>query len=129
MIATLAVMLVLALDLSRLWTLPTLGPVSLLPSWVQRRFLELSWKPSLASALPPQEMQGASASDALTQIAKAREKGERIVFTNGADILHAGHVAYLEQARRLGDRLVLGLNNDDSITRLNVHQMRLASGI
>ena len=62
---------------------------------------------------------GASASDALTQLAAAREKGERIVFTNGCfDILHAGHVAYLEQARRLGDRLVLGLNSDDSITRL-----------
>ena len=44
---------------------------------------------------------------------------EKIVFTNGCfDILHAGHVAYLEEARNLGDGLVLGLNSDASIGRL-----------
>lgn len=42
-----------------------------------------------------------------------------IVFTNGCfDILHAGHVSYLEQARSLGDLLVLGLNSDESIKQL-----------
>jgi D-beta-D-heptose 7-phosphate kinase/D-beta-D-heptose 1-phosphate adenosyltransferase len=45
--------------------------------------------------------------------------GEKIVFTNGCfDILHAGHVAYLEQARAQGDRLVLAVNDDASVSRL-----------
>ncbi len=48
-----------------------------------------------------------------------RGKGVRIVFTNGCfDILHAGHVQYLEQARELGDVLIVGLNSDSSIRRL-----------
>jgi len=48
-----------------------------------------------------------------------REKGRRIVFTNGCfDLLHAGHVQYLQKARRLGDLLVLGLNSDQSVQRL-----------
>jgi D-beta-D-heptose 7-phosphate kinase/D-beta-D-heptose 1-phosphate adenosyltransferase len=48
-----------------------------------------------------------------------RPKSGRVVFTNGCfDILHAGHVAYLEEARALGDFLVLGLNSDASISRL-----------
>mmetsp|Transcript_15760 Transcript_15760/g.21905 ORF Transcript_15760/g.21905 Transcript_15760/m.21905 type:complete len:142 (+) Transcript_15760:1063-1488(+) len=42
-----------------------------------------------------------------------------IVFTNGCfDILHAGHVKFLETARSFGDVLVLGLNSDDSVSRL-----------
>ena len=45
--------------------------------------------------------------------------GIRIVFTNGIfDILHQGHVAYLEEAKALGDLLILGLNSDDSSRRL-----------
>lgn len=49
-----------------------------------------------------------------------RFTGKRIVFTNGCfDILHAGHVDYLTQARDLGDFLVLGLNTDESVKRLN----------
>lgn len=52
-------------------------------------------------------------------IADARSQGERVVFTNGCfDIIHAGHVTYLEQARRLGDRLVVAVNSDDSVRRL-----------
>ncbi|WP_083704984.1 bifunctional D-glycero-beta-D-manno-heptose-7-phosphate kinase/D-glycero-beta-D-manno-heptose 1-phosphate adenylyltransferase HldE [Motiliproteus sp. MSK22-1] len=51
------------------------------------------------------------------QIAHAR--GEKIVMTNGCfDILHAGHVQYLEQARSLGDKLIVAVNTDDSISRL-----------
>jgi D-glycero-beta-D-manno-heptose 1-phosphate adenylyltransferase len=47
-----------------------------------------------------------------------RMKGDRIVFTNGCfDILHRGHVEYLEEAAALGDRLVIGLNSDDSVRR------------
>ena len=48
-----------------------------------------------------------------------RLKSDRIVFTNGVfDILHRGHVTYLEQAAALGDRLVVGLNSDASVKRL-----------
>lgn len=48
-----------------------------------------------------------------------RLKGDRIVFTNGVfDILHRGHVEYLQQAAALGDRLVVGLNTDASVKRL-----------
>ena len=55
----------------------------------------------------------------LLAIEDARAHGEKIVFTNGCfDILHAGHVAYLEQARAQGDRLVLAVNDDASVTRL-----------
>ena len=55
----------------------------------------------------------------LQHIAFAKQNGERIVFTNGCfDILHAGHVRYLAQAKALGDRLVVGLNSDSSIKRL-----------
>ncbi|MDP6963091.1 MAG: bifunctional D-glycero-beta-D-manno-heptose-7-phosphate kinase/D-glycero-beta-D-manno-heptose 1-phosphate adenylyltransferase HldE [Planctomycetota bacterium] len=48
-----------------------------------------------------------------------RLEGRRVVFTNGCfDILHAGHVRYLRAARGLGDALVLGLNTDESVSRL-----------
>ena len=57
--------------------------------------------------------------EVLQHIEFARQSGEKIVFTNGCfDILHAGHVHYLEQAKALGDRLVVGLNTDASISRL-----------
>lgn len=46
-------------------------------------------------------------------------KSKKIVFTNGCfDIIHAGHVRYLEQARLLGDILIIGLNSDASVKRL-----------
>lgn len=49
----------------------------------------------------------------------ARAQGEKIVFTNGCfDILHAGHVTYLEEARQLGDRLIVAINSDASVTKL-----------
>ncbi len=52
-------------------------------------------------------------------IEDARAHGEKIVFTNGCfDILHAGHVTYLEQARAQGDRLIVGVNDDGSVSRL-----------
>lgn len=51
--------------------------------------------------------------------AQARAQGRRVVFTNGCfDLLHPGHVLYLEEARALGDLLVVGLNDDDSVRRL-----------
>ncbi len=53
------------------------------------------------------------------QIQRWREEGKRIVFTNGCfDIIHAGHVDYLQKAKSLGDVLVVGLNSDESIKRL-----------
>jgi D-beta-D-heptose 7-phosphate kinase/D-beta-D-heptose 1-phosphate adenosyltransferase len=49
----------------------------------------------------------------------ARAHGEKVVFTNGCfDIIHAGHVGYLEQARELGDRLIVAINSDESVVRL-----------
>ena len=48
-----------------------------------------------------------------------RAAGEKIVFTNGVfDLLHRGHAEYLEEARALGDRLVVGINSDASVRRL-----------
>lgn len=48
-----------------------------------------------------------------------RSKQQKVVFTNGVfDILHAGHVMYLAAARNMGDVLVVGLNADESVTRL-----------
>ncbi len=50
---------------------------------------------------------------------QAQSCGEKIVMTNGCfDILHTGHVAYLEEAAQLGDRLIVAVNDDDSIKRL-----------
>lgn len=52
-------------------------------------------------------------------VAIAKNKGEKVVFTNGCfDLLHAGHVAYLEEARKLGDRLIVAVNADASVSRL-----------
>lgn len=48
-----------------------------------------------------------------------KNKGKKIVFTNGCfDILHRGHVTYLNQAKSLGDLLVMGVNSDASVKRL-----------
>jgi D-beta-D-heptose 7-phosphate kinase/D-beta-D-heptose 1-phosphate adenosyltransferase len=58
--------------------------------------------------------------DVLAEIIAAEKgKGKRIVFTNGCfDLLHVGHVKYLQKARQFGDILVLGLNSDASVRRL-----------
>jgi D-beta-D-heptose 7-phosphate kinase / D-beta-D-heptose 1-phosphate adenosyltransferase len=52
-------------------------------------------------------------------VADARSHGEKVVFTNGCfDIIHAGHVSYLEQSRELGDRLIVAVNSDKSVRKL-----------
>lgn len=52
-------------------------------------------------------------------VADWKSKGDRVVFTNGCfDIVHLGHLDYLEKARNLGDKLVLGLNSDYSISSI-----------
>jgi rfaE bifunctional protein nucleotidyltransferase chain/domain len=54
-----------------------------------------------------------------TLLGSWKDQNQKIVFTNGCfDILHRGHVEYLCHARDLGDKLVLGLNTDDSVKRL-----------
>lgn len=55
----------------------------------------------------------------LSELDKARAKGESIVMTNGCfDILHTGHVNYLEEAKKLGDRLLVAINTDESVARI-----------
>jgi D-beta-D-heptose 7-phosphate kinase/D-beta-D-heptose 1-phosphate adenosyltransferase len=55
----------------------------------------------------------------LDRVAEARAHGETVVMTNGCfDILHVGHVRYLEEARKLGDVLVVAVNDDDSVRKL-----------
>ncbi|GAA1794964.1 D-glycero-beta-D-manno-heptose 1-phosphate adenylyltransferase [Planosporangium flavigriseum] len=59
------------------------------------------------------------AADLVAAVAAYRKRGKRIVFTNGCfDVLHRGHVGYLNQARRLGDVLIVAVNSDDSVRRL-----------
>jgi rfaE bifunctional protein nucleotidyltransferase chain/domain len=61
--------------------------------------------------------------------AAARRRGERIVFTNGCfDLLHTGHVRSLEQARSLGDRLIVGVNTDASVRRLKGDDRPIVTG-
>jgi len=60
-----------------------------------------------------------SAEAARRAVRAAQRRGEKVVFTNGCfDVLHVGHVRSLEQARGLGDRLVVGVNADASVRRL-----------
>ena len=55
----------------------------------------------------------------LQLITAAKARGERVIMTNGCfDLLHAGHVTYLQQARNLGDRLIVAVNSDASVKRL-----------
>ncbi|MFD0965612.1 bifunctional D-glycero-beta-D-manno-heptose-7-phosphate kinase/D-glycero-beta-D-manno-heptose 1-phosphate adenylyltransferase HldE [Seminibacterium arietis] len=60
-----------------------------------------------------------SESELKTAVQLAKARGEKIVMTNGCfDILHPGHVSYLEKARKLGDRLIVAVNSDHSVKRL-----------
>lgn len=60
-----------------------------------------------------------SAEELQPLVAEARGRGERVIMTNGCfDVLHAGHVAYLEEAKSLGDRLIVAINDDDAVRRL-----------
>ena len=61
-------------------------------------------------------------------VQKAKASGERVVLTNGCfDILHAGHVAYLSLAAELGDRLIVAVNEDESVKRLKGPQRPINS--
>ncbi|MFN4145029.1 MAG: D-glycero-beta-D-manno-heptose 1-phosphate adenylyltransferase [Runella sp.] len=60
-----------------------------------------------------------SREEAHQQVKDWKQLGQKIVFTNGCfDIVHLGHIDYLEKARALGDKLILGLNTDASVNRL-----------
>ena len=62
---------------------------------------------------------GMSVEQLVSAVRDSKAKGDRIVFTNGCfDILHAGHVNYLEEAKREGDKLIVGLNSDESVARM-----------
>jgi D-beta-D-heptose 7-phosphate kinase/D-beta-D-heptose 1-phosphate adenosyltransferase len=77
--------------------------------------------PELRAALLNEPLgRGVLETNDLANLAKeAKSRGETIVFTNGCfDILHAGHVTYLEEASKLGDRLIVALNKDSSVARL-----------
>lgn len=57
-----------------------------------------------------------SISDAIKKRDEWKSKNQSVIFTNGCfDLLHAGHVTYLSQARQLGDKLIIGLNTDASV--------------
>jgi D-beta-D-heptose 7-phosphate kinase/D-beta-D-heptose 1-phosphate adenosyltransferase len=57
--------------------------------------------------------------DLLERVGELRQRRKKIVFTNGCfDILHPGHVSYLQKARQLGDALIVGINSDRSVREL-----------
>jgi rfaE bifunctional protein nucleotidyltransferase chain/domain len=56
---------------------------------------------------------------AVNQLKEWQSKGEKIVFTNGVfDLIHIGHLSYLAEAANLGNKLIIGLNSDDSVRRI-----------
>jgi D-beta-D-heptose 7-phosphate kinase/D-beta-D-heptose 1-phosphate adenosyltransferase len=74
----------------------------------------------LAALAPDISLSGAdkvvSREELATRVATWRANGEKVIFTNGCfDLLHAGHIAFLEEARRAGDRLIVAINNDASV--------------
>jgi D-beta-D-heptose 7-phosphate kinase/D-beta-D-heptose 1-phosphate adenosyltransferase len=84
-----------------------------------------------AATVTPEELRSVSAPQGSSEslifdedglidwVGALRAQGQRIVMTNGCfDLLHVGHLRYLEQARQLGDRLIVAVNDDDSVRRL-----------
>jgi D-beta-D-heptose 7-phosphate kinase/D-beta-D-heptose 1-phosphate adenosyltransferase len=75
----------------------------------------------------------------LNAVSEAKKRGEKVVLTNGCfDLLHAGHVDYLQEAKSEGDRLIVALNSDESIRRLKEvgrpvttldHRMAIVAGL
>lgn len=75
----------------------------------------------------------------LNAVSEAKNRGEKVVLTNGCfDLLHAGHVDYLQEAKSEGDRLIVALNSDESIRRLKGvgrpvttldHRMAIVAGL
>lgn len=56
---------------------------------------------------------------AIKIVDEAKKSGKKVVFTNGCfDIIHAGHITYLNEAKKLGDILIIGVNSDKSVKKL-----------
>ncbi len=80
-----------------------------------------------------------SLKDLQSELIRRKARGERIVLTNGCfDILHAGHISYLQQARSLGDCLIIAVNDDASVQRLKgptrpintlIHRLQLLAAL
>jgi len=69
--------------------------------------------------VPPSRRKILTRDALLSALADARRRGARVAFTNGCfDLVHAGHIHYLYEAKRHGDVLVVGLNSDASVSRL-----------
>jgi D-beta-D-heptose 7-phosphate kinase/D-beta-D-heptose 1-phosphate adenosyltransferase len=90
---------------------------------VAKRGTAVVTRAEIEASLARWERSGLAKRKSLEEVATAvgvlRSEGRRIVFTNGCfDLLHAGHVRYLQASRRLGDCLVVGLNSDASVRRL-----------
>ena len=82
---------------------------------VYREELEAHWQARVA----PWQSKLRTCDELSRALQQHRRRGERVVFTNGCfDLLHGGHVHYLQQARTLGDCLVVALNDDASVRRL-----------
>ncbi len=81
-------------------------------------------KHELLAALSPQialhaEDRVLTRDELVKRVALWKANGERVVFTNGCfDLLHIGHITLLEQARRFGDRLIVAINSDASVSCL-----------
>jgi D-beta-D-heptose 7-phosphate kinase / D-beta-D-heptose 1-phosphate adenosyltransferase len=74
---------------------------------------------ALSAHMAPAEAKVATAQRMMDEVARWRAKGLKVGFTNGCfDILHKGHVAYLAQAKAWCDRLIVGLNSDESVRAL-----------
>lgn len=76
---------------------------------------------AMSESQTPSHFSGAVVDEAglISQLQDQRRRGRRIIMTNGCfDVLHAGHVRYLQQARALGNVLVVAVNDDDSVRRL-----------
>ena len=66
--------------------------------------------------------------DAIALVQRLRAAGQTIVFTNGVfDLLHVGHVRYLQRARGLGDALIVGINSDRSVRAIKGHDRPITS--
>jgi len=87
-----------------------LGTASVTPAELQH---------AVAADTSGQSLENPSATDTLSELESLRAAGKRIVITNGCfDLIHPGHIHYLQQASALGDVLVVAVNDDDSVKRL-----------
>lgn len=103
-----------ALHLANVAAGVVVGKLGTVPITQAELLNELTLEESALQAGKISDLHGASG-----KVKRWKAAGQRIVFTNGCfDLLHAGHVTYLEQARKQGDRLVLGLNTDRSVSAL-----------